>query len=131
VKAWIVFCSSLLVLSAASAEEPLDAERPLACAIAQAAECDEAAQCDAVTLEQISVPTALRIDFAGKRIASADGERSSPIAAFEVLEPVLVLQGHQQGRGWTMVIDRASGHLIATLADREGAFTLTGGCRAE
>lgn len=131
-KTWIVFVAvAVISLAAPLGAEPLGTERPLQCALAQAANCDEAASCDAVTLEQIAVPDSLRVDFAAGQLASADGTRTSPIASVEVLEPVLVLQGHQGGRGWTMVIDRTTGHLIATLADREGSFALAGGCRAE
>jgi hypothetical protein len=55
----------------------------------------------------------------------------SPISTIESLDDVLVLQGHQNGRGWTAVVDRASGHLSASLASAEGAFVLAGGCTAE
>jgi hypothetical protein len=43
---------------------------------------------------------------------------------------VLLLQGHQDGRGWTLVIERANGALSATVADAEGGFMLTGACIA-
>jgi hypothetical protein len=117
--------------AAAASAEDLQAEGALLCALASAAECDEAAQCDAVTLEQIGVPDRVRIDFAGKQLVSADGARTSPIAAVEVQDTVLLLQGHQNGRGWTLVIERSKGHLVGTLADAEGSFALAGGCRAE
>ena len=43
----------------------------------------------------------------------------------------IVVQGHQNGRGWTMVIDRETGHLSATLTETPGAFILAGACLAE
>jgi hypothetical protein len=121
---------ALVLVGAGASAEGLAGTGTLSCAVASAAECDEAAQCHAVTLEQISVPDALRIDLDARRLTSADGSRTSPISAIEVLEAVLVLQGHQEGRGWTVVIDRASGHLVGTLADVEGSFALAGGCSA-
>jgi hypothetical protein len=48
-----------------------------------------------------------------------------------VLDAVLVLQGCQNGRGWTMVIDRETGHLSTALADALGAFVLTGACTVQ
>jgi len=73
----------------------------------------------------------VHVDFAGKRLHSSDGQRQSPIVAVETQEGLLLLQGNDAGRGWTMVIDRASGHLSATIADAEGAFVLAGACTAK
>jgi hypothetical protein len=120
-----------LFLTAPALAEGLDASRPLYCALAEAAQCDRAARCGAVTIEEIDVPGAVRIDFAAKQLASSDGQRTSPIAALEVQEAALVIQGHQNGRGWLAVVERATGHLTATVADVEGSFVLSGGCSAE
>ena len=119
------------LLSLPALAEGLDATKPLTCALAQAAECDEMARCSEVTLEQIGLPGGWRVDFAAKQLVSGDGQRKSPISAIDALETVLVLQGNQNGRGWTMVVERATGHLTATLADLEGVFVLAGGCSAE
>jgi hypothetical protein len=120
----------VLLLSSGAAVAELDGGSSLACDLAEAAECDGAAQCTDVTAEQIDLPRVLHVDFAGRRLASPDGQRTSPITAVETLEAALVIQGHQNGRGWTMVIERATGHLSATLADVEGAFVLAGSCTA-
>ena len=120
---------SLLALPALA--EGLDATKPMTCALAEATECDEAAHCSEVTLEQIELPGGWRVDFAAKQLVSMDGQRKSPISAVETLETALVLQGLQNGRGWTMVVERATGHLAATVADQEGVFVLAGGCSAE
>jgi hypothetical protein len=109
----------------------LDGSAPLVCDLTKAAECDGVAACSGVAMEQIDLPSVILVDFAGSRLASAGDERTSPITAVEKLDDVLVLQGRQNGRGWTMVIDRATGHLSATLADVEGAFVLAGACSAK
>jgi hypothetical protein len=119
------------VLAFGARAQGVDATKPLRCALAEAAECDELAECSDVTLEQIELPGEWRIDFAAKQLVSTDGQRTSPIHAVEALAAVVVLQGHQQGRGWTMVLERATGHLSATIATVEGAFVLAGGCSAE
>jgi hypothetical protein len=123
---WVLFA-----LPAAAFAAELDAAQPLRCALAEAAECDEAAFCTDVTLDQIELPEAWRVDFGAKQLVSTDGRRTSPIQAVETLDRVVVLQGHQNGRGWTMVVERATGHLSATITDIEGVFVLAGGCSAE
>ena len=117
--------------AAALRAEGLDASKPLVCEVVEAAECDGVAACTDVSLEQIDLPALWRIDFAAKQLASEDGARTSPIAALETLDHALVLQGHQNGRGWTLVVERATGHLSASAADAEGAFVLAGSCTRE
>jgi hypothetical protein len=123
--------SALVLLSPAARAEGLDATKTLSCALAEAAQCDGVAQCSDVAIEELDLPPLWRVDFAARQLASADGQRTSPIAALETLENVLVLQGHQNGRGWTLVIERATGHLSLSAADAEGAFVLAGACTAE
>jgi hypothetical protein len=122
----------LLALSTGAAgAEALDASKPLICEVTEAAECDGVAACTDVTPEQIDLPSLWRVDFAKQQLASKDGQRSSPIGMLEVLDAVLLLQGHQNGRGWTLAIERATGHLSGSAADAEGAFALAGSCTAE
>ena len=126
----LVFVSGL-ILPCVAVAQGLDASKPMRCALAEAAQCDPMAACTDVTLEQIELPDEVRVDFAAKQLTSADSQRTSPIRAVESFDDVLVLQGHENGRGWTMVVDRASGHLSASLASAEGAFVLAGGCTTE
>jgi hypothetical protein len=119
----------LLAPGAAGAADALDGSKALVCDLAEAAECDGVAACADVSAEQIDLPPVIHVDFAASKLVSASDEtRTSPIVTVEKLDAVLVLQGHQNGRAWTMVIDRATGHLTATLADAEGAFVLAGAC---
>jgi hypothetical protein len=120
----------LFALVAAAPSGPLGTEKPLLCSIAEVAECDGVAECSDATPEQLDLPPLWRVDFAGKQLATTDGKRSSPITALEALETVLVMQGHEGGRGWTLVVERATGHLSGSIADAEGAFVLAGSCTA-
>jgi hypothetical protein len=47
--------------------------------------------------------------------------------------PRTISETHQaggNGRGWSLAIDRASGRMSGTIAETEGAFVVTGACRA-
>jgi len=126
----LAFASFAVAAGSARAED-LDASKPLVCSIAKAAECDGVAACSEVTLEQIDLPPLWRVDFAAKQLASADGQRTSPIAVLETLETALLLQGNQNGRGWTLVVERSTGHLSVSTTDAEGVYVLAGSCTAE
>lgn len=116
------------VLPASAGAEGIDGSSPLVCDLMGAEQCDGVAECIDVTLAQIDVPAVVHLDFSAKRLATPDEQRTSPISAVEKLDTVLVVHGHQNGRGWTMVIDRATGHLSASIVDVEGGFVLAGAC---
>jgi len=126
----LLLIAAMLVLPGSAAAAGVDGSTPLVCDFTEAEQCDGVAECTDVTPAQIGLPSVVHVDFAGKLLAVPDDERSSPIAAVETLEEVVVVQGHQNGRGWTMVIDRATGHLSASIVDVEGGFVLAGACTA-
>jgi len=111
-------------------QEGLDGSEPLVCDLVEASECDGVAKCSDVTVEQINLPPVWQVDFAAKRLTSGDAQRTSPIKAVDVHDAVLVLQGYQNGHGWTMVIDRVTGHLSSSITGAEGAYMLAGACTA-
>jgi len=90
----------LLALSGVAFAEGIDGSKPISCALNGASQCDDAI-CTGIEVALIELPPAWDIDFAAREIASADDTRTSPISGVELLEKVLVLQGHQNGRGWT------------------------------
>jgi hypothetical protein len=118
----------LLAFSASSRAEGIDGTKPLVCDLSRAVLCDGIAQCERASMDQISLPPVVNVDFESGRLVSEDGTRTSPILTSVVLDAAVLLQGHQNGRGWTMVIERATGHLSATLADIEDAIVIVGAC---
>ena len=74
---------SLILPGVAFAQTPLDASKPMRCALAEAAECDLSAACTDVTVEQLELPDAMRVDFAAKQLTSSDSKRTSPIQTLE------------------------------------------------
>jgi len=120
--------AALLCVNASA--EGLDASQPLTCDLVEAAQCD-GAKCKAVSFPQIDLPPVIRVDFAENRINTEDGRRRSLIASIEQSDAVLLLQGHEGERGWTLVIERATGALSVALADAEGGFVVTGACIAD
>jgi hypothetical protein len=122
---------ALLAVAAGAHAEGSEGAQPLVCDFVKAAECDGVAVCSNVTPEEIDLASIIRIDFAARKITEPGGDLHSPIATIEDLGAVVILQGQENNRGWTLVIDRASGHLSATIADASGAFVLAGACAVE
>jgi hypothetical protein len=121
----------VLMGSAAAQAEGLDGMTPTSCELfEEGMECDSGGECSEVTPEQIGLPGLVQIDFAGGLLSTEDGLRASPIAGVEKLDELLVLHGHQETRGWTMVIERSTGRLVATIIDAGGHIVLVGACDA-
>ena len=125
----LALCASF-ALTAVAPAAGFDGKSALECAPAALSECDTSAVCEIVPHEEVQLPDALKIDFAGKKVFSSDGARSSPIHTVDVEETVLILQGSQNGRGWSIAIDRATGAMSGTIAEVAGAFVVTGTCKA-
>jgi len=123
--------SLVLMGSAAAQAEGLDGTAPTSCELfEEGMECDSDGECSDVTPEQIGLPGLVQVDFIGGVLSSEDGLRASPIAGVETLDELLVLHGHQETRGWTMVIERSTGRLVATIVDAGGHVVLVGACDA-
>jgi len=129
-KLFFLVLGAAALLTANASAEGLDTSQPLLCDLTEAAQCDGSAKCTPVSFEQIDLPPVIQVDFEERQIESEDGQRRSPIASFETLGAVLMLQGRQEGRGWTLVIERATGALSVALADAEGGTVVTGACIA-
>ncbi|HXZ86577.1 MAG TPA: hypothetical protein VEI82_13930 [Myxococcota bacterium] len=114
----------------AAAGPAIDGKRDLVCEPKHLAQCDEEAACASVAPEDVDLPPALRLSFKSRKLTAVQGERSSPIQSVQIEPAVVVVQGSQNGRGWSMVIDRATGSLSGTIADAEGAFVVAGTCSA-
>jgi len=127
-RAFALTAALALVAARSAFAGDFDGKHALVCAPGAAAECDTDAVCEKVGREEVDLPDALQVDFKAKLVRSPDGQRSSPIRSVEVEPAVLIVQGSQNGRGWSMVIERASGRLSGTIAEAEGAFVLTGSC---
>ncbi len=126
-----VIVALVALVPAAARAEGLDTSKPLMCSLTEVSECDGVALCKDITLDQVDLPPLWRVDFAAKLLKSENGQRTSPIAVVETGDSSLVLQGNQNGRAWTIVVERGTGHVSATVADNEGAFVLAGSCTAE
>ncbi len=133
VAAWaggLTVASALVVAPAATqAAGPFDGSAPLLCAAIDLVECAAGGECQKRTAEDVNLPRFINFDFKGQTLAAADGSnRTAPIQRVERVNGRLILQGGQEGRAWSVVIDEATGSLSAGVVDRQGAFAVFGAC---
>jgi len=118
-------CSSLATAS------DFDGSRALLCVPTDAFACDGLDACERVTVEELNIPQFVNIDFKKKKMGGvlASGEESTTaIQQVKKAEGRTILQGAENGRGWSMVLDQATGNMSAAVAGEDAGFLLFGAC---
>jgi len=112
-----------------------DGSRTLLCVPTDAIECEGAGECERTEVEDLNLPRFLTIDFKAKKLTGtvegAESADTAQIQNVEKLEAQTVLQGIQNGRGWSIVIDAATGDLSAAVAGDDISFVVFGVCQAK
>ncbi len=108
-----------------------DGSEPLLCASVEAYDCGAGEECFKGTAEGINAPQFIRIDFEQKlaRATRLGGEeQTAKIESMTRDEGKIILQGVQQGLGWSMVITQESGAMALTATGDRSVFVIFGAC---
>jgi len=129
----ITSLSAFVLLMSASAVKAtdFDGSRALLMAVIDIIECHPGGVCEEVTPQEARLPRFLEIDFDKKEISEVgdnQDERRTAIQNITKGEGVLILQGAQNGRGWSLTISEASGDAVAAISDPLSGFVLFGAC---
>jgi hypothetical protein len=125
-----VACAALLLGCATTAGAAgFDGSQDLLCVPTDIAECDHAARCERVSASEVDLPPFLRVEFGKKRLVGvgADG-RSTAIENVRNAQGLTILQGAENGRAWSLVVEQATGRMSGSVADGDGAFAVFGAC---
>ncbi len=115
----------VLISAAATAEDLTGAERIL-CAGVQATYCDTSGDCEVGMPWQWNMPEFVEIDFAAKTVSTTravERFRQTPIRTLERGNGEIYLQGVENARAFSFVIDEASG--VASIAIAADGLTIS------
>lgn len=129
---WLLVLT-ILVLPRWALAAPFDGTKPLVCGVFQSVACDETGDCEAGKAGEFNLPQLLRVDFAGKKLGTArqgGGERVSSIRHQDSVGSSLILQGGEEERGWSMVIDQETGQMTGSVIGDGLGFLVFGSCAA-
>jgi hypothetical protein len=104
---------------------------PWLCAPTEEITCVETGQCDTHAFESLNLPPFIKIDLVAKQMSGAE-EGIAEAAAVERVERVggrVILQGVQDGRGWSMVIVEESGNMTLSVSGEDDAWVAFGDCQ--
>jgi hypothetical protein len=125
------FLAAIVLVPAAALAGAYDGSSGLICASLDTAHCVAEGECATGRAASVNLPQFFKIDFEAETIRAErpDGsERSSPIEITSHDQDHLVLQGVQEGLGWSVVIDETTGHMTIAASGHGEAFIVFGAC---
>jgi len=114
----------------AGAAGKYDGSVPMICAALMVTECGADGKCQYRTAENVNLPSLFRVDAKAMKVRNLEAEkgRESPIGTLGHANGVLLLQGADGDRGWTVVIHEESGKMSGTVSAHDEGFVIFGQC---
>jgi hypothetical protein len=125
----VILVVSICLLPMKLAAGQFDGSVPLLCAVIQVVECPAGGDCYPVQPEVANIPRFLKINFKKKIISATEDsgiKDTTQIKNIEHANGKMILQGSENGRGWTMVISEETGKMSATVSDDQVGFVVFG-----
>ena len=111
--------------------DDLSGEDVLLCSATQATVCTAEGECNTGPPWNWNIPQFVEVNLKGKIVSTtkASGEnRSTPIKNMERKDGLLVLQGVENRRAFSFVVEETTGNLSAAVAREEITVSVFGGC---
>jgi hypothetical protein len=123
-----------LAASSLAAAADFDGSRDLLCVPTDAIQCEGAGDCKRVAIEEVNLPRFVNVEFKQKRLRGTvlgGEEQTTVIGNVKSANGRSILQGAENGRGWSMTIDHVTGDMSVAIAGDDIGFILFGVCQAQ
>ena len=117
-----------LAFSAVAVAADIDGTAPLSCTGLEGYSCEPGKACSKVKPEN-NTPPVVAIDPGNKTIKTPYRTDLLPIANSALNNEQLQLQGTSEKFAWSAVVNRKTGKVTVTIADRIGAYVIFGQCK--
>jgi hypothetical protein len=111
-----------------------DGSKSLLCAIIEIYDCGAESECEKATPEEVNAPRFFKIDFKQKKISGtleSGQQRTTQIMGMVRDDGKLILQGVDQGRGWSAVISEVNGKVTLSGTGDQVVFAVFSACIAQ
>jgi hypothetical protein len=131
---WAGVLSAALILLTSSSQagesRVVGGKSNLVCASSYVMACVDGSQCAEGQAHTFNLPAFMFIEPGSKVLRASDQgkEVKSPIKSYEVTEDVVILQGFENHRGWTLAIDRKDGSMTLSATGPDVNFMVAGHC---
>lgn len=109
-----------------AAAGPFDGSRPFLCAVTTVMECSASGSCERQIPDEVNSPKFVRVDVAARTVSA--GDRKSQLKSVARVDGELILQGSENGRGWSATVDEETGRMAAAAVDDDYTFSMFGSC---
>lgn len=123
-----------MALSGSVNAEPaplIDGKKSMICSVSNVTACTDSGRCLQGLARAFDMPQFIAIDFAGKQVHTTkdSGDKAvSPIKNQESSPSQILLQGVENGHGWTMAIDTTHGRMTTGTTGEDVSYILFGAC---
>ncbi len=135
IKEVLFFASLGLLVSGAAAAGDFDGSRNLLCVPTDATQCEGAGSCIRVTVEEIGLPRFMNVEFKKKQLRGTVLGGEEQITGIQNIQKSpdgrTILQGAENGRGWSMTIDPTTGDMSLAIAGDDIGYMLFGVCAVQ
>ena len=133
-RAWFLLAISLgLAAPGLAAAAGFDGSRTLLCVPTDAIQCEGAGDCDRFEVEDLNFPKFVEVDFKAKQLKGTrefgTTPEVTPIQNLQKLATGTIIQGVENGRGWSMLIDIETGDMSTAIAGDDVSFVMFGVCQ--
>ena len=118
-----------LLLSAVAVAADFDGSAPFNCTGRAGYTCEPGKGCSRVKQQSEATGGQIAIDPANKTVKTSYRTDLLPIANTVVNNEQLQLQGTSEKFAWSAVVNRKTGKVTITVADRVGAYVIFGQCK--
>lgn len=118
-----------VIASAAAGAAEFDGSTPFSCTGVSAYSCEPGKACSTVKPES-SAPPVVHVDPPNKTVKAPYRSDLLPIANSETNNEQLKFQGTSLKFAWSAIVNRSTGNITITIADRVGAYVIFGHCKA-
>ena len=121
-----LLAAALCVAAAPVIAADFDGSKPLICSSIEAHDCGLGMICERAIAEDLNVPQFIRVDFNAKTL-SARG-RTSKMQSQHRSDGMLIVQGFEANRAFSITISEKTGKLVGAIAADEEGFMIFGAC---
>ena len=122
---------TMIALGESALAGGLDGTAPVVCATSDTFDCEPSRRCIEDSPEAVNIPRLIRLDLSAKKAFTkgmSGEERVADIGSQAAQDGELMLQGIQNGFGWTMSIAQDSGAMALTIVGKGAGFVVFGTC---
>jgi hypothetical protein len=130
---WVALTAALILTTGALADDLGDADS-LLCSTGQAVVCSVEGICESAPSWILDIPQFIIVDLKARTLSTtpASGEnRSTPVKNMERADGMILVQGIENGRAFSILIDERTGALTAAVARDSLTVSVFGACTPE